>query len=545
MRSLRPFATILFCFVALSPCAQAEEALEARIREIERLSLSAPRQESEAAIAALRARQGELTPEQRDRVEYVRLRNLALADEFDRAVQGFKVLLGKKLPADFRIQMLITAITTASSLEDWPLAFNWLNDALSHLPEAPADSAVVYGAASHIYTTIGEPELARNYGLRSVDAARSPRELCRGMGSIALVEEYAGNVASAEAWRRRQIDACLHADDALFVANARYGVGKMAARRGDYEEALRFSEESLAEFETLGYTAGARGTELVIANSLLALKRNLDRAEQLATGAAAYYRHNAWSLAAAEAEDLLSRLAEARGDRGAALTYLRASMRSSAKAEEEMRKRRISFLQVQFDTRFKEQQIRLLEAEKALADARAAAEQRRQFMLAVGVTALLLIAALLALSLRRATRDRHRYRQRAQRDSLTGLYNYQQSRMLGEKALARARGAQRPFTVAVIDIDLFKQVNDRYGHVAGDVALRSLGKWITLAVGDEGLAARVGGDEFMILLEHDAEEMDRVLGRVRANIEPITVFDRTFRINISAGVCLPTSALHA
>src|SRR3546814_7195996 len=153
------------------------------------------------------------------------------------------------------------------------------------------------------------------------------------------------------------------------------------------------------------------------------------------------------------------------------------------------------YLQVQFDTRLKEQQIALLEAEKKVAALQVTATKRWQLLLAVGMVALLATAILLAVLLRRSFRQRRRYRWQSEHDGLTRLYNYQKVRKLGGVAFARARATGRPFTAIVVDIDLFKQVNDRYGHAAGDEALRSLGAWIRETVDGRGIVGRSGGAE--------------------------------------------------
>jgi diguanylate cyclase (GGDEF)-like protein len=250
-----------------------------------------------------------------------------------------------------------------------------------------------------------------------------------------------------------------------------------------------------------------------------------------------YYREQKSDLAIAETERLLARLAEKRGDIAAALSHTRQAMAASEALEVVSRERRLAYQQVQFDTRLKEQQIALLETEKALAAVQVTANKRRQLMLAFGMAGLLATAILLAVLLRRTFRDRRRYRWLSEHDSLTRLLNYQQVRKLGEAAFARTRASGRPFTAIVADIDLFKQVNDRHGHAAGDEALRSLGAWINEVVDAPGIAGRSGGDEFTILLETSAVEAEALLQRLRDRMEPITVFGQTFRISLSTGIC--------
>jgi len=100
-------------------------------------------------------------------------------------------------------------------------------------------------------------------------------------------------------------------------------------------------------------------------------------------------------------------------------------------------------------------------------------------------------------------------------DQLTGLYN----RRSGEQRLAeeihRAERHGRPLTVLLIDLDGLKQINDEWGHAAGDAVLRGFSERLLKAVRGSDLAVRIGGDEFMVLLpECRTEEVRHVLARV-------------------------------
>src|SRR5690606_36811956 len=153
------------------------------------------------------------------------------------------------------------------------------------------------------------------------------------------------------------------------------------------------------------------------------------------------------------------------------------------------------------------------------------------------VVALLATALLLVVRLRRSFLERRRYRWQSEHDSLTGLLNYQQARKLGEEAFDRAQREERPITAIVLDIDRFKEVNDRHGHAAGDAALRALGGWIAEVVDGRGIAGRSGGDEFTILLDGDQEQAQALLQRLRGRIGAVSVFGQTVHFSISAGVC--------
>lgn len=514
--------------------------LEAQVQEIERLAVTAHWSRSDARIDALASRFDALTPLQRHRLDYVRLRNRALAGDQPAALKGFTELLKQDLPVPLRVRVYTTATGVAANLENWSLAFAWLNEGLKYLHETPTEAARLLGAASYLHTLVGETGRARELALQAlqiVEKQNDPRALCLALSDVALAEDHAGHFSEAEKWRHRQIDACIRARDPIFIANGKYGVGKMAAAQGRHAEALKWASEALTEFKAVGFAVGAYSARLVIAESLVATNRQLDQAQAMLVDTLRYYRGQKSDLAIAETERLLARLAEKRGDIAAALAHTRQAMEASEALEVVSRERRLAYQQVQFDTRLKEQQIALLETEKALAAVQVTANKRRQLMLAFGMAGLLVAAILLSVLLRRSFLQRRRYRWLSEHDSLTRLLNYQQVRKLGAAAFARTRASGQPFTAIVADIDLFKQVNDRHGHAAGDEALRSLGAWISEAVGVGGIAGRSGGDEFTILLEADAAEAEAMLQRLRERIEPITVFGHTFGFNISSGVC--------
>lgn len=100
-------------------------------------------------------------------------------------------------------------------------------------------------------------------------------------------------------------------------------------------------------------------------------------------------------------------------------------------------------------------------------------------------------------------------------DPLTGLYDRRSFDRLLDMAVARSIRYQWPFTLVLIDLDDFKELNDEQGHQAGDRALRSLGDRFRriLRFGDN--AARIGGDEFALILpETEPEDVPPLLERI-------------------------------
>lgn len=536
----RPILFALWFLAIGSVPAFAAGDLEAQVREIERLGTTAHWRESNARIENLASQLDSLSPEQRSRIEFVRLRNLGLTENQSAALAGLAELLHQDMPPALRLRVYLTAISIAANIDDWPRAFTWLRESLSHLSETPSEAASLFGIASYVHTLVDEIDKARDFGQRALQAAESGndrRTICTALSYLALTEDHAGNFSESETLRHRQIEACTEADDLVFTANGKYGVGKMSARQGRHAEALAWTRQALAEFEAAGFAVGAWSAKLVLAESLIELNRDLDQAEILLVDTLHHYLGQNSHAAIAETEHLFARLAEQRGDPTRTIVHLKQAMSASKEAERDARERRLAYLQVEFDTRLKEQQIALLEAEKELAAVRFTATRRWQLLLATGVVALLAVAALLSGLLRRSARERGRYRWLSERDGLTRLYNYQQVRKLGEDAFDRAQRIGRPFTAVVADIDLFKQINDRHGHAAGDEVLRALGAWMNDELADKGLLGRSGGEEFTLLLDTDIDGAEALVQRLRDRIEPVSCYGQTVRFSLSFGLC--------
>ena len=105
-------------------------------------------------------------------------------------------------------------------------------------------------------------------------------------------------------------------------------------------------------------------------------------------------------------------------------------------------------------------------------------------------------------------------------DGLTGLANRRSCEETLHAELARAERFDSPLAVVVADLDDFKEVNDRYGHQAGDVVLRELAVLLRESLRDIDLAARWGGEEFLLVLPGtDLEGAAYVAERVRRALE--------------------------
>ncbi len=165
--------------------------------------------------------------------------------------------------------------------------------------------------------------------------------------------------------------------------------------------------------------------------------------------------------------------------------------------------------------------------------------------LAVAVSALTLVLAFPFVTLLQRS-FRHVQLVNASRvDTKTGLLNAGTWERESATEVARAVRTHTSLAVALIDIDHFKAVNDSFGHLAGDRALRTVARALPIFLREYDLVGRFGGEEFALLLPQ-AKALDayRIAERIRAHIGsmPITVSDdadaEPVRLSISIGVAV-------
>ncbi len=156
--------------------------------------------------------------------------------------------------------------------------------------------------------------------------------------------------------------------------------------------------------------------------------------------------------------------------------------------------------------------------------------------LVIGAAPIVGTTAVALLCFERIRRDLHIA---ATTDALTGLAN---RRTINERAavlFAKAREEQGAFSIAVIDIDHFKQVNDRFGHDAGDVVLKGVARVLDETLRGHNFVGRQGGEEFVVLFDAaDHDEANAAADRLRAAVERESFVEGEQRIEITVSIGL-------
>jgi diguanylate cyclase (GGDEF)-like protein len=136
------------------------------------------------------------------------------------------------------------------------------------------------------------------------------------------------------------------------------------------------------------------------------------------------------------------------------------------------------------------------------------------------------LSGFLAKVLLRAYRDQQRLAALTVRDQLTGLYNRRGLLNQLQQWLSWSARYDRPLALLLVDVDRFKSVNDTFGHLAGDEALKRVADGLRQGIRTSDILGRFGGDEFLILApETDGTDLARLAQRILASIRSATILD--------------------
>jgi diguanylate cyclase (GGDEF)-like protein len=131
--------------------------------------------------------------------------------------------------------------------------------------------------------------------------------------------------------------------------------------------------------------------------------------------------------------------------------------------------------------------------------------------------------------------------QTAMNDSLTTLLNRRGFLNLSNRELDLSARTKSPLSIVLIDLNAFKEVNDNYGHKTGDTLLKYFAQQLKLATRKSDLVARIGGDEFVVLLPNNNEKKLKFLSRLNKSLaKGISIDGNKFHVKYSAGTVLVT-----
>ncbi len=325
----------------------------------------------------------------------------------------------------------------------------------------------------------------------------------------------ARNEAKAAEHYQRALSLSRDLNDEAGIAAAVVKVGELALRKGDASAALRAAEEGQRLMEAQRNEQRLLSARILRLRALTALKR-----PELASAIAAGRELDTPAQSPARRVELAVAVAEAHASAGQyALAYaeLKRSEHLREEGQDGQRDALMMRLQASYEVARREAENTELRRRSETAQLALVAEAAGQRSLWAALLALSLVLAVGGVWAWRGWHKRQQLAELALRDELTGLPNRRAIRAGAQTQLIQARQWQLPLALAVIDLDHFKQVNDRHGHPVGDAALRAFAQAAGGVLRSQDRLGRVGGEEFLLLMPGTlVQELPAVFARLRS-----------------------------
>ena len=372
-------------------------------------------------------------------------------------------------------------------------------------------------------------------------ATRAQSVAYRVAGITVSDANLAENNPAAEEATRRSLEFARKAGATRDEIRATANLADMALRRGDFAQALAYSEQALP----LARTVHDQSSESValanagFANIMLGQK---DVGLHLAAASMAIdERAGAPAEVAATQEELGHYLEKAGHFREAYAAYSSFRRAADAVFRSDLQ-RKLSEMQESFDHERRRRALELLDRENRMQQAQLVSRQLRQWLWAAAAALGALLLALATMLLRRLrvgnlklAQTNAQLAQMSEHDVLTGLAN-RRGFQRAMQSVARIEG-----TLMLVDVDHFKQINDRWGHAVGDVVLIEVTTRLRAALRADDLIVRWGGEEFVLWVPAATRaESEALVARTLAAVANEPVHHGAERIPVTVSIGFAT-----
>jgi diguanylate cyclase (GGDEF)-like protein len=461
--------------------------------------------------------------------------------EHDRALAAFQEALAiARTRADGTAQArLLRAIgSTSDELGDFPQALDHHLRALE-IDEAAGNAAgraATLRTIGVVYSRSGDPEAGLDYFGQSlalcveagddVGRAKTLNNIGVNLNDLGRYEESLGVLQKSLAIYQAQGLTLQQSGTLVNLGLTLENLGRAADAQASFHEALRLAEAT-------GHMFGIVDAQLSLGR-LAAAQGHTDVARERLESALAGAEHHGLKRHARECHDALAALHEQCRRYRDALAHHRRFHALEREVMMQSSQRQLKTVQTRYQLAAAQREAELHRLRHVeLAEVNAELEQLNNSLRAADEQKSMLLAQL----------ERQTYE-----DSLTGLGN----RRLLDKRLNdefdRATRHGRPLTVALVDIDHFKRINDRYSHAIGDAALKALARLFAATVRHTDLVVRLGGDEFvLVLVETAADAARQACEKLRNEIatHDWTRVHSGLALTVSIGYCADTTVTSA
>ena len=526
--------------------ASEKATVDGLIAEATKYLYFAP-EKSAVPLAELQTLQATFTPAQNEKYHLIYASSLGFKGEHERRVATVKSFIGQVKAPGSKTQFLYELIDGNTKLGRYEDALLAMNDAILLLPllETVHQKLTVLQSAAELLTSL------RAYGdaldfvgrIYALDPKEGSYAKCVAQADRVEINFLRGNSAQARMFALDAIRACEANKNELFTLIVKTLSTVDSIDSGHYSDGILIGLPLMARYAVLSHNSDYL-TQLEEAVARAYLKTgNLERAEHY--GLRAYQRAVSGKTLQLQQKtsETMAVIKRAQDQLINALAYYDVNLALKNKVLDDQLHKNLAYQRVKFDAQDKANQMDLLEQKNKILRAETALQQGRYqnmvLLMTLGLVALVILGAWLAKTLK----QRSVFRQSAQVDGLTQISNRTHFTVCSQLEFGDASST---VSLVLFDMDLFKRINDSYGHPAGDWVLRTVCETVKAQLRRADIFGRLGGEEFALCLPATAKEEALAMAeRCRAAIAAIDTAPSGFSFALSASFGIATRSADA
>lgn len=511
MISFRVFRSfIVLLLVAGNSLAYAQESKEKNIDDL----LAAVAQDIRTAperasstLAKLQGLESSFNATQRSRFYLLSASALGFKGRHKERVELVESNIDKVKDPDFQARLLYQLTSGYTSLGEYEKALMAMNKSIVLLPQlvnqnAKLDalqSAITLLNSLHAY----DEALSYNDRMLSFDAKiKESGSKCIGLANLVEINLMRGERQRARSILPEAIQTCEEHDRSFIVLILRSLASVDLIDSGNYLQGRGAGLPLLAEFAKTNQSSDYL-TQLEDALSRAYMSAgNFEQAERFGLQA---YQHaksgSAVHLMEKTAETMAS-IKRAQGQYAGALEYYEAALVLKNRVLDDQLHKNLAYQRVKFDTQDKAIQLSLLEQKNKILAVERELEKKNNQNLILVIVLVAVILVLLSLWLIKTLQQKNQFRQFSQTDGLTQAANRMHFMTCANEAFKMRTGSM---SIILFDMDLFKNINDSYGHATGDWVLKNVCETIKTHLRKVDLFGRLGGEEFGICMPDSSQ----------------------------------------
>jgi len=487
-------------FISFFSKADENVNFDAKLSLADKIRSSDPQKFSELIIKLNRDKE-ELSIPQAQHLKYLNTYSLMFEGKLEKAIVLATEISHSDANNTLKYRAKLSLMNIYANMQNWSDGLTNLSSLLKDLPSIKNEDyyQLALVASSMFYNQLGQYQLALSYANQISDRPGQSRNHCLAKGFIVEALSKSHTLSLSDPIIKQAIDLCQENNEMLMVSFINSYIARVYIHNEQYIDAVNFLNSTLqlaiktnfsriiAEYYSLLANAHWHTRDVMKAQNF-ALK-TLESKDQLSSKKAKILAHF-----------VLYKVSKHNNNSKSALSYFEIYSELEKAHLEGEKAKHLAFQLAEHNAFEQESQIKLLSeqnnalaAEQALAKIQAANKK----LVIVLLSIIILVLAILGT---RLWRSHKRVKELAEFDPLTGILNRGHFTQLTQSALKYCQSAEQDLSVIMFDLDNFKKINDSFGHLCGDWALKQVTKACDKIGRKNDIFARLGGEEFCLVL---------------------------------------------